>query len=143
MGESKCHPCFSPSSPSHPGPSGHAALPSSNHVDTSTPVQRLSAQNPKQGRQPVGNRESMGPSQTLSALVQGWSNGRTICPDLNRWLSGKESPAMQETWLQALGRGDPLEEKMVIHSSFLAWRIPWTEAPTVHGVAKSQDTTED
>ena len=91
----------------------------------------------------MGNRESMGPSQTLTALVQGWSNGRTICPDLNRWLSGKESPAMQETWLQALGRGDPLEEKMVIHSSFLAWRIPWTEEPTGHGVAKSRDTTED
>ena len=105
MGESKCHPCFSPSSPSHPGPSGHAALPSSNHVDTSTPVQRLSAQNPKQGRQPVGNRESMGPSQTLSALVQGWSNGRTICPDLNRWLSGKESPAMIEDMASIPGSG--------------------------------------
>ena len=33
-----------------------------------TPVQRLSAQNPKQGRQPVGNCESKGPSQTLLHL---------------------------------------------------------------------------
>ena len=25
------------------------------------------------------------------------------------------------------GRGDPLEKGMTIHSSILAWRIPWTE----------------
>ena len=24
---------------------------------------------------------------------------------------------------------DPLEEGMVMHSSILAWRIPWTEEP--------------
>ena len=24
---------------------------------------------------------------------------------------------------------DPLEEEMAAHSSFLAWRIPWTEEP--------------
>ena len=24
---------------------------------------------------------------------------------------------------------DPLEEEMATHSSFLAWRIPWTEEP--------------
>ena len=24
---------------------------------------------------------------------------------------------------------DPLEEDMATHSSFLAWRIPWTEEP--------------
>ena len=27
------------------------------------------------------------------------------------------------------GQEDPLEEGMAIHSSILAWRIPWTEAP--------------
>ena len=27
------------------------------------------------------------------------------------------------------GWEDPLEEGMVIHSSILAWRIPWTEEP--------------
>ena len=26
---------------------------------------------------------------------------------------------------------------MAAHSSFLAWEIPWTEEPGVHGVAKS------
>ena len=27
------------------------------------------------------------------------------------------------------GQEDPLEEGMAIHSSILAWRIPWTEEP--------------
>ena len=30
---------------------------------------------------------------------------------------------------KSLGREDPLEEGMAIHSSILAWRIPWTEEP--------------
>ena len=38
-------------------------------------------------------------------------------------------PAMQETWVQSLGREDPLEKGMVTHSSILAWEIPWTEEP--------------
>ena len=38
-------------------------------------------------------------------------------------------PAMQETWVQSLGREDPLEKEMATHSSILAWRIPWTEEP--------------
>ena len=41
----------------------------------------------------------------------------------------KTLPAMQETWVQSLGRDDPLEEGMATHSSLLAWRIPWTEEP--------------
>ena len=38
-------------------------------------------------------------------------------------------PAMQETWVQSLGREDPLEKEMATHSSTLAWKIPWTEEP--------------
>ena len=37
--------------------------------------------------------------------------------------------AMQETWVRSLDQKDPLEEEMEIHSSILAWRIPWTEEP--------------
>ena len=37
--------------------------------------------------------------------------------------------AMQETWVQSLGQEDPLEKGMAIHSSILAWGIPWTEKP--------------
>ena len=41
----------------------------------------------------------------------------------------KNSLAMQKTWVQSLGRKDPVEEEMATHSSILAWRIPWTEEP--------------
>ena len=41
----------------------------------------------------------------------------------------KNLPAMQETWVQSLGREDPLEKGMVTHASILAWRISWTEEP--------------
>ena len=37
--------------------------------------------------------------------------------------------AMWETRVQFLGREDPLEKEMAIHSSTLAWKIPWTEKP--------------
>ena len=41
----------------------------------------------------------------------------------------KKLPAIQETWVQSLGREDPLEEEMETHSSILARKIPWTEEP--------------
>ena len=37
----------------------------------------------------------------------------------------KRLPTMQETRV----REDPLEKEMAIHSSILAWKIPWTEEP--------------
>ena len=36
---------------------------------------------------------------------------------------------MQETQVQSLGWEDPLQEEMDMHSSILAWKIPWTEEP--------------
>ena len=46
---------------------------------------------------------------------------------------GKESVcqclSMQETWVQSLGREDPLEKEMATHSSTLALKIPWTQEP--------------
>ena len=43
--------------------------------------------------------------------------------------TAKNLPAMRETWVLTLGREDPLEKGMAIHSNVLAWRIPWTELP--------------
>ena len=40
--------------------------------------------------------------------------------------SGKNLPAVQETWVQSLGWEDPLEKRKATHSTILAWRIPWT-----------------
>ena len=41
----------------------------------------------------------------------------------------KHLPAMRETQVRFLGQEDALEKEMAIHSSTLAWKIPWTEVP--------------
>ena len=49
-------------------------------------------------------------------------------------------PAMREARVRFLGQEDPLEKEIAIHSSTLAWKIPWTEEPDrlqFMGVAKS------
>ena len=49
----------------------------------------------------------------------------------------KNSPAVQETWVQSLGWEDSLEKGMASHSSVLIWEIhgqPWGR--------KESDTTE-
>ena len=43
------------------------------------------------------------------------------------------------TWVLSLGQEDPLEKGMAIHSSIIAWRIPWTEEPR----GLQSDTTEE
>ena len=50
---------------------------------------------------------------------------------------------MQETWVQSLGREDPLEKGMATHSSILAWRIPWTkELGRLLSMGSKRDMTE-
>ena len=52
----------------------------------------------------------------------------------------KYPPAMQETWVQSLGRENPLKEGMATHSSILAGRSPMDRGAwraVVHGVTKS------
>ena len=36
---------------------------------------------------------------------------------------------MRETRVRSLGQEDLLEKEMAIHSSTIAWKIPWTEEP--------------
>ena len=43
----------------------------------------------------------------------------------------KNPPAMWEIWVWSLGWEDPREKEMAIHSSILAWKIPWMEEPGV------------
>ena len=51
----------------------------------------------------------------------------------------KNLPAMRETWVRSLGWEDSLEKGKAIHSSVLAWRIPWTfsreELDTTEGLS--------
>ena len=54
----------------------------------------------------------------------------------------KNSPAMQETWVQSLDWEDGLETGMATHSSILACRIPTDRGAwqtTVHGITNSHD----
>ena len=39
----------------------------------------------------------------------------------------KHLPTMRDTRVQSLGWEDLLEKEMAIHSSILAWKIPWME----------------
>ena len=36
---------------------------------------------------------------------------------------------MWETRVRSLGREDPLEKEVAIHSGTITWKIPWTEEP--------------
>ena len=56
----------------------------------------------------------------------------------------KRLSTMWETWVRSLGREDPLEKEMAIHSSAIAWKIPWTEEPDRLQARghKESDTTE-
>ena len=55
-------------------------------------------------------------SQTL---IRGFPGGSAL----------KNLPAMQEIWVQSLGREDSLEKEMATHPSILAWKIPWAGEP--------------
>ena len=73
----------------------------------------------------------------LYYIVHGLSKSWTQLRDLHLsffWASlvgqtVKRLPAIWETWVQFLGQEDPLEKEMAIHSTTLAWKIPWTEEP--------------
>ena len=57
----------------------------------------------------------------------------SLVAQLVKWL-----PATRETWVQSLGREDPLEKEMATYSNIFCLEISWTEDPsrlTVHGVA--------
>ena len=57
----------------------------------------------------------------------------------------KRLSILRETQVRALVWEDPLEEEIAIHSSTIAWKIPWTEEPSrlVYGVAQSMTRLSD
>ena len=61
--------------------------------------------------------------------MEGTELGRVLKEGFSGGSDVKNPPAMQETQVRSLGWEDPLEEEMATHSSILAWRIPWAEAP--------------
>ena len=72
-----------------------------------------------------------------------------MCRDLGGCLQGlcgvldnKES-ASNAGRVCSLGREDPLEKGMAIHSCILAWRMPWTEEPGRLQSVESQRVRHD
>ena len=54
--------------------------------------------------------------------------------DREQWASlvaqmVKRLPTKRETWVQSLGREDPMEMETATHSSIHAWKIPRTKEP--------------
>ena len=71
-----------------------------------------------------------------SEEVQGQAAGQSNPNDYTTIYSAslvaqtvKHLSTLQETWVRALGWEDPLEKEMAIHSSTIAWEIPWAEEP--------------
>ena len=71
-------------------------------------------------KEPVSVRSGCYDKITVLWVAYGASLGAQVIENL---------PTIQETWVQSLGREDPLEKGMAAHSRILAWRIPWTEEP--------------
>ena len=66
--------------------------------------------------------------------VYGMSSGcfiLKVVPDFLVAQTVKHLSTMGETRVRSLGWEDPLEKEMAIHSSTIAWKIPWTEEPTL------------
>ena len=56
--------------------------------------------------------------------------GMSYSGDFPGGLDGKASVYNVGAWVRSLGREDPLEKEMAIHSSTIAWKTPWTEEPS-------------
>ena len=95
-----------------------------------------------QKRETLGPRTILHSRPKIVAPIQQEVAREIRCPfppsfyDFIRGFPGgsavKKLPAIQEpqeTLVQSLGRGDPLEEGMATQFSILAWRIPLTEEP--------------
>ena len=80
----------------------------------------------------VGKESACNAEDPSSIPVSGRSAGERISYPLQySWASPvgqlvKNPPTIRETWVQSLGWEDPLEKGKAVHSSILAWRIPWT-----------------
>ena len=76
----------------------------------------------------ISSGVTLGEFLFLSQLPNAHQQNELMMPSLVA-QTVKRLPTMRETRVRSLGRGRPLEKEMAIHSSTLAWKIPWTEEP--------------
>ena len=75
---------------------------------------------------PVKYKLSYLPQPLGTTILLSVSMNLLLCVHAQWW---KNLPALQETWVQSLGREEPLEKDVVTYPSILAWRIPWAVKP--------------
>ena len=72
-------------------------------------------------------------TDTLNEFPESVKSGKAGClpgcPVVKVAQMVKNLPAIQKTWVQTLGREDPLEKRIATHSSIFSWRIPWSDEP--------------
>ena len=83
----------------------------------------LSQQNSSPGKFWLGSTSYWSPASLIMMRVI------SVSVSVKGSNSKKKSTCSAGDQIQSLGREDPLENGMTIHSSILAWRIPWTEEP--------------
>ena len=76
-------------------------------------------------------------AEAIELFLQLHLKGLPWCPD------GKESACNAGGLSSILDWEDPLEMGMTTHSRILAWRIPWTEEPSVPKSMGSQRVGHD
>ena len=72
---------------------------------------------------PVGNKEPPSPDTEKKVIEMQYLASQVALEAKNP--TANTGDIVMQVW--SLGWEDPLEEGMATHSSFLAWRIPWTE----------------
>ena len=73
---------------------------------------------------------SAGHVNTRLDSFQTWRIWRALLAQtVNLSQKSQNLSTMRETWVRPLGREEPLEKEMAIHSSPIAWKIPWTDEP--------------
>ena len=85
----------------------------------SIPAWRISWTEEPAGYSPWGHKES-----DTTAWLTLIKCKQSLVAQTVKYLS-----TMWETWVRSLGQEDRLEKEMAIHSSTIAWKIPWTEEP--------------
>ena len=71
---------------------------------------------------------------SFEVILTGRHHSQNIREPVYRWAflvaqMVRNLPAMQETWIQSLGKEQTVEKGMATHSNILTWRIPQTEEP--------------